>query len=92
MSVVQPTLIVLGAIVSIFLISIILLRIPKENVGLTSFANKSNVLGSPSSAERVLNIATMTGIFLYLAIAFQLNVLYIDDYKVFQGFLYINDY
>lgn len=75
---------IIGVIVSIFLISIILIRVPKENVGLTSFANKSNVLGSPSSAERVLNIATMTGIFLYLAIAFQLNLLYIDDYKLFQ--------
>lgn len=75
---------IFGAIVSLFLISIILLRIPKENVGLASFANKSNVLGSPSSAERFLNIATMTGIFLYLAIAFQLNLLYIDDYILFQ--------
>lgn len=72
---------VIGTILSIFLISIILLRVPKESVGLTSFANKTNVLGSPSSAERVLNIATMTGIFLYLAIAFQLNLLYIDDYN-----------
>jgi hypothetical protein len=40
------------------------------------------VLGSPSSAERFLNIATMTGIFLYLAIAFQLDLLYIDDYSI----------
>ena len=75
---------ILGVIVSIFLILIIILRIPKENVGLASFANKSNLLGCPSSAERFLNIATMTGIFLYLAIAFQLNLLYIDDYILFQ--------
>lgn len=75
---------IIGLVVSIFLIAIILLRVPKENVGLTSFANKSNVLGSPSSAERVLNIATMTGIFFYLAIAFQLNLLYVDDYTLFQ--------
>ena len=71
---------IIAIIVSVFLISIILLRIPKESVGLASFANKSSVLGSPSSAERFLNIATMTGIFLYLAIAFQLNLLYMDDY------------
>jgi protein translocase SecG subunit len=76
------SLAIFGAIVSIFLISIILLRIPKENVGLASFANKSNVLGSPSSAERFLNVATMTGIFFYLAIAYQLNLLYIDDYMI----------
>lgn len=75
---------ILGVIVSIFLILIIILRIPKENVGLASFANKSNLLGSPSSAERFLNIATMAGIFFYLAIAFQLNLLYIDDYILFQ--------
>jgi protein translocase SecG subunit len=75
---------IIEAIVSIFLILIITLRIPKENVGLASFANKSNLLGSPSSAERFLNIATMTGIFLYLAIAFQLNLLYINDYILFQ--------
>lgn len=82
MSVVIPTLTVLGGILSIFLIFIILLRIPQENVGLASFANKSNALGSPSSAERFLNIATMTGIFFYLAIAFQLNVLYSKDYFI----------
>lgn len=75
---------IIGAIVSTFLILIIILRIPKENIGLASFANKSNLLGSPSSAERFLNSATMTGIFLYLAIAFQLNLLYIDDYILFQ--------
>jgi preprotein translocase subunit SecG len=76
-------LIVIGAILSTFLILIIILRIPKENVGLVSFATKSNILGSPSSAERFLNIATMTGIFLYLGIAFQLNLLYINDYILF---------
>jgi protein translocase SecG subunit len=81
---VKFSLTIIGAIVSIFLILIIILRIPKENVGLASFANKSNLLGSPSSAERFLNIATMTGIFLYLGIAFQLNILYIDNYILFQ--------
>ena len=64
----------LGAIVSLFLIVIILIRIPQKNVGLASFANKSNLLGSPSSAQRFLNIVTVSAIFLYLAIAFQLNL------------------
>jgi len=82
MSVLKPVLTILGVSVSIFLIGIILFRIPKENVGLASFANKSNVLGSPSSAERFLNIATMTDIFVYLAIAFQLDLLYVDDYSI----------
>jgi protein translocase SecG subunit len=65
---------ILGTLVSLFLILTILVRIPKENVGLTSFANQSNLLGSPSSAERFLNILTITAIFFYLAIAFLLNV------------------
>ena len=64
-----------GICISLFLIIIIFLRIPKENVGLASFANKSNVLGSPRSAQRFLNILTFVGIFLYLGIAFQINLL-----------------
>ena len=63
-----------GFIVSIFLIIIIFLRIPKENVGLASFATKSDLLGSPSSAERSLNILTGFGIFIYLGIAVGLNL------------------
>ena len=64
-----------GILTSIFLISIIFLRIPQENVGLASFANKSDLLGSPSTAQRFLNILTGVGIFLYLVIAIQLNLL-----------------
>ena len=45
----------IGVIVSILLIIVIFLRTPQENVGLSSFATKSNILGSPSSAERFLN-------------------------------------
>jgi protein translocase SecG subunit len=82
MPILKPLLTILGSVISVFLISIILLRVPQENVGLASFANKSNVLGSPSAAERFLNTATMTGIFVYLAIAFQLNLLYINDYLI----------
>ena len=61
-------------LINIFLILIIFLRIPQENVGLASFANKSNLLGSPSSAQRFLNILTALGILIYLAIAIQLNL------------------
>jgi preprotein translocase subunit SecG len=63
-----------GFIISIFLIVIIFLRIPKENVGLASFATKSDLLGSPSSAERSLNILTGFGILIYLGIAVGLNL------------------
>jgi preprotein translocase subunit SecG len=60
--------------VSIFLITIIFLRIPQENVGLASFATKSNLLGSPSSAQKYLNILTALGILLYLILAILSNL------------------
>lgn len=63
-----------GFIVSIFLIGIIFIRVPQENMGLASFATKSNLLGSPSSAQRFLNIFTAMGIVLYFAIAIQMNL------------------
>ena len=62
-------------IINLFLIFIIFLRIPQENVGLASFANKSNLLGSPSSAQRFLNILTAIGIIIYFGLAIQLNLL-----------------
>jgi preprotein translocase subunit SecG len=65
----------IGAFISLFLIVIIFLRIPQENVGLASFATKSNLLGSPSSAQRFLNILTIIGILIYFGIAIQLNLL-----------------
>jgi preprotein translocase subunit SecG len=61
-------------IISILLIVIIFLRMPQENVGLSSFATKSDLLGSPSSAERSLNILTAFGILIYFGIAIQLNL------------------
>jgi preprotein translocase subunit SecG len=64
-----------GFIVSIFLIVIIFLRIPQENIGLASFATKSDILGSPSSAQRSLNILTAFGILIYFSIAIGLNLI-----------------
>ena len=61
-------------IISIFLITIIFLRIPQENVGLASFATKSDMLGSPSSAQKSLNVFTAFGIFLYLCLAIVSNL------------------
>ena len=65
---------IVGFIVSILLIIIIFLRTPQENVGLSSFATKSDILGSPSSAERFLNILTAVGIGIYFTIALGLNL------------------
>ena len=64
----------IGFIVSILLIIVIFLRTPQENVGLSSFATKSDVLGSPSSAERFINILTVFGILVYFGIALTLNL------------------
>jgi preprotein translocase subunit SecG len=66
---------ILAFIVNIFLIAIIFVKIPKENMGLASFATKSNLLGSPASAQRFLNIGTAVGILIYFVIALQLNLL-----------------
>jgi preprotein translocase subunit SecG len=63
-----------GIFINIFLILIVFLRLPQESGGLESFANKSNLLGSPGSAQRFLNILTAIGIFIYITIAFQLNL------------------
>jgi preprotein translocase subunit SecG len=60
-------------LISVFLIVIIFLRVPRESVGLGSFATKSDLLGSPSSAEKSLNILTAFGILTYLLLAIQLN-------------------
>ena len=60
-------------LLSIFLVLLIFLRTPQNN-GLASFATKSNLLGSPSSAERFLNNLTAFGIFIYFAIAVKLNL------------------
>ena len=65
----------IGFIVSILLIGVIFLRTPQESVGLSSFATKSDILGSPSSAERFLNILTAVGIFIYFGIALTLNLM-----------------
>ena len=65
----------LGTLTSLFLIIIIFLRIPQENVGLASFATKSNLLGSPSSAEQFLNNLTVILMIGYFSLAIFLNFL-----------------
>ena len=62
----------LWIILSLFLIIIIFLRAP-QNSGLASFVTKSNLLGSPSSAERTLNNLTLIAIAAYLLVAIELN-------------------
>ena len=64
----------IGFIVSVLLIIVIFLRTPQENVGLSSFATKSDMFSSPSSAERFLNIVTALGIIIYFSVALILNL------------------
>ena len=60
-------------LMSLFLILIIFLRMPQENIGLSSFANKSDIFGSPSSTQRTLNYITGISVLAYLLIALNLN-------------------
>ena len=61
-------------IVSIILIILIFLRTP-QNQGLASFSTKSNLLGSPSSAEQFLNNLTIFLMFIYFVFAIFLNLI-----------------
>ena len=63
-----------GIFISLWLITAIVIRIPQDSVGLSSFANTSNLLGSPGSAQRILDIFTVIAIVTYFLIAFQLNI------------------
>ena len=65
---------ILGILTSSLLIFIILVRIPRDSIGLSSFANTSDLLGSPGSAQRFLDILTVSGIIFYVGIAVQLNL------------------
>jgi preprotein translocase subunit SecG len=66
---------IFGFIISFFLITIIFFYTSQENAGLSSFATKSDLLGSPSSAQRFLNIFTTIGIVIYVGIAIKLNLI-----------------
>lgn len=64
----------IGAFISFLLIFIIFLRLPRESAGLVSFTTKIDLLGSPNSSERFLNILTALSIIIYFAMAFLLNL------------------
>ena len=61
-------------ILSIILIGLIFLRTP-QNQGLASFSTKSNLLGSPSSAEQFLNNLTIILMIGYFSFGIFLNFL-----------------
>ena len=63
----------LAILTNFFIIFIIFWRMPQRNIGLSSFANKSNLLGSPTSAQRSLNLLTSLAIVIYLIFAIIFN-------------------
>ena len=65
---------ILWGLISLFLILIIFLRMPQENIGLSSFATKSDIFGSPSSTQRTLNYITGISVIVYLCLGFYLNL------------------
>jgi len=65
---------IIWVILSISLIGLIFLRTP-QNQGLASFSTKSNLLGSPSSAEQFLNNLTIVLMIGYFSLAILLNFL-----------------
>ena len=65
---------IIWVILSIILIGLIFLRTP-QNQGLASFSTKSNLLGSPSSAEQFLNNLTVILMIGYFSLAIFLNFL-----------------
>nr|YP_009028746.1 preprotein-translocase subunit g [Asterionellopsis glacialis]AGH28295.1 preprotein-translocase subunit g [Asterionellopsis glacialis] len=64
----------LWVIISLFIIFIIFWRMPQQNIGLASFANKSDLLGSPTSAQRSLNLITACAIIVYFGCAIFFNL------------------
>ena len=60
-----------AVIISIFLIIIILLQIPKDNMGIRS---RRTIFGSSNSALRFLNVVIGLSILIYIAVAAKLNL------------------
>jgi len=64
---------IIWLILSIFLILIILIRIPNSG-GLNNFSINTNLMGSPNSAERFLNQLTWLFIIGYFLLAVKFNI------------------
>jgi len=60
-------------IVSIVILLLIFLRVPKNNTGLSSFANKVIILGSSTQIQELLDYIIITLILIYFAFALYFN-------------------
>jgi|TARA_B100001142_G_scaffold297226_1_gene319503 protein translocase SecG subunit len=58
---------------NLFLIFLILIQIP-NNTGLESIAGKSDFLGSPNTANKIIKIISWVFIFIYLLLACKYNL------------------
>ena len=61
-------------LLNISLMIIIFLRLPQDVEGFENFSSKSNILGSPNSAQRLSNTITALGILIYFSLALKLNL------------------
>lgn len=61
---------------SIFLIFIILVKMPQDTIGLSTFTftNKTDILGSPTSIQESFNYIILICVLLYFGLAFFLDV------------------
>jgi protein translocase SecG subunit len=64
---------ILWVLISLFIILLIVVRVP-TNGGLDNFASKTDLLGSPGSAEQFLNSLTWLLIGLYILLAINFNL------------------
>lgn len=60
-------------ILSIFIILLVLIRIPSSQ-GLTNFSINNNLIGSSTSTERFLNQLTWAFIIIYFLLAIKFNI------------------
>lgn len=60
-------------VLSIFIILLVLIRIPSSQ-GLTNFSINNNLIGSSTSTERFLNQLTWVFIIVYFLLALKFNI------------------
>lgn len=60
-------------LINLLLIFLIFFQMPKDTVGLTSFANRADFLGSPTIIDKLVKIFIGICVFGYVFIAFMLN-------------------
>ena len=64
----------LGIFINIFLLVLVFLQIPEENMGLTSVTNGNSTFGSSQSTQRFLQTITLIAVCVYFIIAILENL------------------